>query len=449
MQNLKITVALILTAVSLACSWDVNSVDNPHDIVDPGSVETPAGISAIYRTTISLFSSSFAGGSGGLSNSFVYASALAGDELISNADYATSLRMLGIGGEASSFSIDENPWSNIHLVRIHLDQAIAGAIRFRNELPDYYLVHMYAMRGYLSLFIGELYCSGVAFNRAVPGADIEFSEGLSTQQVFRKAIADFDSALAISTDSLRFLNLAKMGKARSLLNLDSYDSAASMVQSIPTLFSFQIRYGSTFNNFSNGHPGFTLADRLGGNGLDYLSAGSYLDRNNDGIDESDPRVRSIYSMTTFSNVPAKYTTTSDPVNLADGLEARLIEAEALLRNNDISGWANILNQLRRSGWSAPLDTLTSDSTVSASDTLRVNVMFRERAFWLYTTGRRFGDLRRKVRQYRRPFETVFPIGLHPTLTSVQRVFSRNANLAPPATEVESNPKYAGCFDRNA
>ena len=37
-------------------------------------------------------------------------------------------------------------------------------------------------------------------------------------------------------------------------------------------------------------------------------------------------------------------------------------------------------------------------------------MFRERAFWLYLSGHRLGDLRRMVRQYGRSADAVFPGG---------------------------------------
>jgi hypothetical protein len=41
---------------------------------------------------------------------------------------------------------------------------------------------------------------------------------------------------------------------------------------------------------------------------------------------------------------------------------------------------------------------------------REDLLFRERAFWLYATGHRLGDMRRLVRQYGRAANSVFPIG---------------------------------------
>ncbi len=45
-----------------------------------------------------------------------------------------------------------------------------------------------------------------------------------------------------------------------------------------------------------------------------------------------------------------------------------------------------------------------------SEADRLDLLFRERGYWLYTTGYRLNDLRRLVRQYGRPQDTVFPSG---------------------------------------
>jgi hypothetical protein len=92
--------------------------------------------------------------------------------------------------------------------------------------------------------------------------------------------------------------------------------------------------------------------------------------------------------------------------------------------------------------------LNNDSTTLASDDLREDVMFRERAFWLYGTGHRFGDMRRLVRQYTRPHQVVFPIGYRsfPRLQSF--LYSEWPNLALPQEEKQGNPLFRGCLNRD-
>ncbi len=109
------------------------------------------------------------------------------------------------------------------------------------------------------------------------------------------------------------------------------------------------------------------------------------------------------------------------LTLADAVEARLIEAEAALRAGDNLGWLATLNHLRQTAWTTivpatpgPLPDLTDPGPDgSGGDALRVDLLFRERAFWLYLTGHRQGDLRRLVRRLRigRPRPS-FPSGTH-------------------------------------
>src|SRR4029077_8494935 len=95
--------------------------------------------------------------------------------------------------------------------------------------------------------------------------------------------------------------------------------------------------------------------------------------------------------------------------LADGIEARLIQAEAALHVQDTLTWRATLNHLRATAFPVPLDMLSDPG----SDTARVSLTFRERAFWLFLTGHRQGDLRRLVSQYGRAPNTVYPTGVYP------------------------------------
>jgi len=71
-------------------------------------------------------------------------------------------------------------------------------------------------------------------------------------------------------------------------------------------------------------------------------------------------------------------------------------------------------------------------------------MFRERAFWMFGTGHRLGDLRRLIRQYGRTAETIFPTGAYPKGGN----YSTDVNI-PLSADEANNPHFAGCTDRNA
>jgi starch-binding outer membrane protein, SusD/RagB family len=70
---------------------------------------------------------------------------------------------------------------------------------------------------------------------------------------------------------------------------------------------------------------------------------------------------------------------------------------------------------------------------------RLNLLFREKAFWTFTRGQRLGDMRRLVRQYNRPANTVYPEGVHYR----GGTYGTDVTLPVPQEE-QNNPKYQGC-----
>jgi hypothetical protein len=140
-----------------------------------------------------------------------------------------------------------------------------------------------------------------------------------------------------------------------------------------------------------------------------------------------------------------------PIDVVNGIDARLIEAENQLKNNDVAGFLATLNGLRTGAnrvtsigtvtiGATALPALTDPGTAEA----RVNLLFREKAFWTWARGQRLGDLRRLVRQYGRAATAVFPEGVH----FKAGTFGADVNL-PVVTDEENNPNFTGCLDRNA
>ena len=132
--------------------------------------------------------------------------------------------------------------------------------------------------------------------------------------------------------------------------------------------------------------------------------------------------------------------------LADGIEARLIEAEARLQGAtqaDRDAMFASLNVLRATGLATAIAALpTSPATQDAA----VDMLFKERAFWMWLTGHRLGDMRRLVRQYKRDQANVFPVGAMPLRRGES--FGTDVNFVVPFAE-RNNPKFNGCIDRNA
>jgi hypothetical protein len=205
---------------------------------------------------------------------------------------------------------------------------------------------------------------------------------------------------------------------------------------------------------SNAYLGLMMVDSEGGHGLRFLA-------------DSDPRLPVASEGVNRQNYPveepAKYAPDgSSSMVLASGVEARLIEAEVQLHAGNAT-WLTTLNTLRTDGsYTTAPDTSNpslTDTTWNAgaggvaglrpladpgtTDT-RITLVFRERAFWLYLTGHRQGDLRRLIRQYGRTPDAAFPVGQY---IGERGQYGTDVAFPVPAAEVQSNPRFKGCLSR--
>ena len=74
---------------------------------------------------------------------------------------------------------------------------------------------------------------------------------------------------------------------------------------------------------------------------------------------------------------------------------------------------------------------------------RVDLLFRERAFWLFATGHRMGDMRRLLRQYGRAHDDVYPIGHYKAGVD----YGQDVVFILTLSE-QSNPNGRTCTDKN-
>lgn len=291
-----------------------------------------------------------------------------------------------------------------------------------------FLAELFAFRGYAMLQMAEDLCPGFPINDIRDNLPV-YSQPYTTDSAIAYAVTQLDSALANGRDSVQILDLARVAKGRALLDLGQYDAAAAVVAAVSTDFMYLTNpdYGNQL--FPNGlgtwgSSGYAVGDDEGGTGLPFVSA-------------HDPRVPTVFKQVRFHDPTdslyeeQKYTSTRAPIVVASGIEARLIEAEAALHSGDPS-WLSTLNALRAT---VGLGDLVDPGDASA----RVDLLYRERAFWLYLTGRRLGDLRRLMRNYGRTAESVFPTGAYPlggvygTATAIPFVEANEGQFNPNIT----------------
>ena len=366
-------------------------------------------------------------------------------------------------------------YTNLQGARTLLAQAIGQLATYDTATADRATAkvmrgELYALEGYTEVLLADLFCSGVPLSTLDFQKDFTYQPGSTTSQVYQAAIAKFDTAISLSRDSARVLNMALVGKGRAWLDLGQYDSAAATVTPVPTDFLYQLTAAA---NWSGTFSGLTESDREGSTGLPYLSNG-------------DPRTAAV-SQTICNNSgscgdinwPTKLTASdgnggflipsNQTVTLAGGVEARLIETEAALHVNATdTTWLHLLNVLRAT---APIPGTTQPATQqqlppladpgnSSNDSARVALLFAERAEWLFMTGTRQGDLRRLLRQYPQIYRSqaqAYPTGPYTAVgigstqvggSNGSGIYGTSVNAPIPTTELV-NPLFHGCLSRGA
>lgn len=471
---------------STGCSLeDLVKGELPPTSIDPEYFQTEDGALALYRGSIWAFRKGF-GGSGG----YIIPSAHMTDELVSGAHPKGSVTegILVPGDnlqELDSRTMEEDQilrsrqvegwYRDLNMAR---NQAMDGIyyLSTYTRLPKDLVGHLYAIRGYTMVFLAEAFCSGIPLTDYKSPGGMEYKPGSTTEEVYTKAIAQFDTALANMPDSTNYRHLATIGKARAMANLGKVAEAAQLVKNVPTNFAYKARYAEDYNgSFSNNYMynAFdwmdpeqyigTIADRKGSNGLPYVSG-------------NDPRVpvvpapmqSSTYPDTRYV-LPAKMLPNRPPWNglstkpgkagediiVASGIEARLFEAEAAAAAGS-PDFLTILNTLRTTcvdaatcanpapagtGGVAGLPPLTDPGNNKA----RLKMVFDERAYWTFMTGQRQGALRRMVRVHGFSQDEVYPTG--PFYWGGK--FGEYTNIPIPGSEGRVNKLYKGCFDRKA
>lgn len=427
-----LTGALVVT--TSACDSMLEVTD--PDVVTPESLATEEGIATLRAGALGDLAVALDGSAAGhgATAGLTVMSGLMSDEFDYSGTFPTRR-------EADTrFVQNTNGTMNVIYSNMHRARAAAEAT---TELAQEFggneavLSEMQSVVGYVYTLFAETFCSGVPFSKAPADGELQFGEPMTTTEMFQAATNWFDQALSNAGGESRLQNLARVGKGRALLGLGEVSEAANVVASVPTGFVYNIEHSTNSRRQENGiyvmttvRRQWSVADRKGGNGLDYRSA-------------MDPRVPwdggttlGQDDRTPYYN-QLKYPSPSAPVPLASGIEARLIEAEAAANDNDAATVAAIHDALRATVGLPPVDL----SGMSRDEL--IDYHFRERAFWLYATGHRQGDLRRLVRVYGRQVSEVFPWG--PYFKGGQ--YSSDVTFPIPESE-KNNPNYAGCLDRN-
>jgi hypothetical protein len=346
--------------------------------------------------------------------------------------------------------------------RVAAEQAVQLLREYNPAASAAEVAEMYFVQAYVENLLAEHFCSGVVFSTVGPGGAPTYGSPITTTATLERALAHADSGLRLITGTtaadVRVRSALQVTRGRILLNLNRPADAGTAVAGVATTFRYEMLHAPTTTSnqmwtFNNSARRYSVGASEGRNGLSFATA---ADPRLPTCQGGDTRCRAVgVTQTRRDNsgplrldIQLLWPARESPVAIVSGVEARLIEAEAQLRAGGAAASLATLNALRAatgtgSAGVAGLTPLTDAGTEAA----RVDQLFRERGFWLFSRGHRLGDLRRLIRQYSRPANTVFPTG------SWQQTgtYGNDVNFPIPQAEA-NNPNVAsgqGCLDRNA
>ena len=466
-------VSLVVAATTLACNTEKLLQVNDPDVARPEALTGVAALPTLRAGAIGNFGVAYNGGVSDVAQ--VHASALLTDEFINTETFPTRIEIDQRAISLTNTSLANNgagggTYFDINRARASADQAVDAYKEFAKTASDSTgYPEVLALSGLTYVLFAENYCGAVPISRQEPDGSFTFGAPESTNALLDSALSKFNQALAVRGTgtgaplTATFLNLASIGKGRALLDKGDYANAAAAVANVPTTFQYNYQHSETSGRQNNGTWGFTQsvgrfgeADAEAGVGLPFASDGDLKSTTG----PHDPRVADSLARRGSSGSPkgfdgatnqmvqAKYPLRSSPITIADGVEARLIEAEAALSTGNAAGALTILNALRSNGALLSLRGYAANSlpplVLQATTAGQVDQLFHERAYWLYMTSHRLGDMRRLIKQYGRAVNTVFPNGAY----FKGGTYGTDVNLPVPQQE-QNNPNYtAGSCKQN-
>lgn len=456
-----------LALVAVACSPDRILQVEDIDVARPPSVQGAEALPSLLAGAIGDFGTAYNGGvqSSGLALDLnqVTLSGLISDELLNTETFPTRIEVDQRQQQYQSNGSLRDAYYAIQQARASADRASEAYVEFG---PTALGLAEALNLGALSLILmAENYCGAVPISRETSPGVFEYGSALTTRELFLRALAKTDSALAHASAASTVgaaaaktaqLQLARVVRARALLNLDSIPAAGANLgeAEVPTTFQYFFKHSEVTGRQNNGTwattasvARFGVPDREGSNGLPFRSEGDVANANND------PRVGNArrtgagvgFDGVTPQWIQSKHGKRDTLAIIADGVEARLIQAEVALRGGDYLTALTIMNALRSNAQLArlrgyidanqqprTLPALLPAATLAAQE----DQLFKERAYWLYLTSHRLGDLRRLVRDYNRGAETVFPTGTY----HKPGTYGTDVNSPIPQAE-DNNPNF--------
>lgn len=430
MRTILSAVALVSVAGAVACR-DITLLEQSN----PGTLEAsklyvPSNAPLLVNGAISDFQCAYA--------RFVTGSALLSDELSNaiassdNYDYdGRRVRTNQAYGTATCGNNQQPPiYTTLSVARGSADTVISRLKTWTQaELPatanrDRLIATAYVYAGYSILLLGEAMCS----------AAINMGPGLTPAQLFAEADIRFDSAVvyaaAVTPNTAADVALgyfARIGRARTALNLADYTGAATDAAAVPSTFATI----NTSNDAINARNQNTIFYHINNSSFSTVDP-SYRNLTLGGL--ADPRV-ALTDQNRNGTAPGsriwtanKYPALNTPMPIAKYAEAQLILAETNARANNFAAAATAINNARNTRAGMPQYVYAGETQAQV---LAQIVEERRREFFL--EGHRLQDFKR------------FGLTLSPaagTLDAANQAYGNQVCFPLPDVERVNNPNIS-------
>ena len=449
-KRIGTAIALSLTMSAVACQSANDrllQVTDP-DIISPSDVLTSDAATAVAYGAINTFRTITGGGE----STWMFGGLLA-DEWSTSSTFIqndeTDQRLI----QESNASVT-GQLRQLYRTRQRANESIA-ALNKVNPTSRALIAEMYLARGFAELQLASDFCNGIPISN-VYSADPANTTPQTTAQVFAYAAASLDTAInfANGTDAQSVLinRAARVVRGRTALALGDFANAASFVTAVPSTFAYQHTFSlatSTNTLWGQGlsQRRYSVGDSVEGNKRDIFVANAipFASARDPRLPVTIPTTGAINGQDglTYARTTTMWGQVTS-VDVANGIDARMIEAEAALKAGNTTLWLSIHNALRAAPpkmgdiQSAALPALVDPGTPEG----RTLLQFREKAFWTFGRGERLGDMRRLIKQYGRTEANTFPQGVHYKGGS----YGKDVNL-PVSFDERNNPNFKGCIDR--
>lgn len=434
-------------ALVAACNTTVTQ----PDVVKTTSVSGKAALQSQLAGAYGDFAEAYFGS--GYSASFIGAQAQEGQVIASalftdemhETDYFTNHLQVDLRtADRDNLTVDD-AYRLIQRARLSADQTYLNFTTY--DPTNTGRLTVLNLSGFSYVLLAETYCSNVPISTADASGNITYGAPVGTDSLLHAAEAKFRQVLSLAagdsaatgdaTDIDYEVSRANVGLARALLDEGKYAAAAAAAANVPDGYSDMIERSSNSPGEENGVYYYTnievryaVTSSEGGNGLPYPLG-------------ADPRIPVDTATATLTlgldgvsndSIQQAYPLYGSSGPLATAVEARLIEAEAAMQAGNGGLYIAKINDAR-SNWKLP-------ALADPGGSAEVDTLFMERAYDLWLTGHRVGDLRRLMRQYGRTRTAVWPSGTY---------FKNNLQYGPQVAfpiprEEDNNPLYsdAGC-----